>query len=209
MDGDGFSMTYYFSDGNNCSAHGSNAYPEGYGIFKGSVDGLFRPLVEKLKEDARAAVIEKGITGKASSAMVNFMQRGDSGSDKYEFYMYKTDRKDSNNFDLQILSDSGEFIEEGKYSIYGHLNGEDFDLSWLDELVEKYELIKWYDYDETAEDYNNEEWFQISIGFDGDEPLNISAMGTKHPENYDAFREEFIVKMLEYYRSVEDKIVHN
>ena len=45
-------------------------------------------------------------------------------------------------------------------------------------------------YDKAADDYANEEWFQIEISYDSGE--HISFYGTKNPEHYDEFRNALI-----------------
>ena len=49
--------------------------------------------------------------------------------------------------------------------------------------------MQWYGWEKAAEDYNNEEWFQVNFSYEGGD---INAHGTLHPANYDAFREELI-----------------
>ena len=80
---------------------------------------------------------------------------------------------------------------------------EQIDFASFQALIDKYELINWYNYDETAEDYNNQEWFQISFGFDDGKVLN--AMGTKHPEHYEEFRQEYLELIIRICTSLEQK----
>ncbi|MBR5931970.1 MAG: hypothetical protein IKZ95_08115 [Lachnospiraceae bacterium] len=195
LDGDGFSLSLSFRDGESMSAHGSNCAPEGYGTFKEQMEALFTPLAETLLEEARQQQIAEGFPGKLDFIMAYFKQKGDSGSDSYDIFITQPGVRD-NNFDVKITSKSGEFIEPGEYQYYTAMDVSQIDFAGVQELIEKYDLIQWYNYDEAAEDYNNSEWFQISFGFDDGKTLN--ACGTEHPEHYEEFRKEFlelIVKM--------------
>lgn len=205
-DGDSFSLSFSFAEGESCSAHGSNVYPDGFRDFEGDMEALLGPVVSKLKDEAREKIIAQGLPGKVDSCMADFKQQGASGSDYYSLFVYKTDRADSNNFSIRIKSVSGEYYDPEEVYVYGHLDEEYIDPSWLDELLEKYDIITWYDYDEAAENYNDCEWFQMALGFESEENSRLDAMGTKHPENYDEFRDGFIKGMISFYEEVKDKV---
>ena len=190
-DGDGFSLEMDFEDGQDLYVYGSNCAPEGFYEFKKDMEAILSPIADELKEEKRQEIMNTEIEGDLSSFLVTFTGRGDSGSDKYEFFVLRNGHREKN-FDVQIQSDSGEFFEEGKYSWYCALPDEAIDFDGVKALIEKYDLIKWYNWDKSAEDYNNSEWFQVSFGFDN---ITINAMGTAHPENYDEFRKEFLELM--------------
>ena len=189
MDGEGFSLRISFQDGESMSAHGSNCTPDGYNEFFQKMSELFTPLRDELLEEARAQKIAEGFPGKLDFIMATFKQRGSSGSDSYDIFITMPGVREKN-FDVKIQSESGEFIEPGSYQYYTAVDADEIDFAGVQTLIEKYELIQWYNYDEAAEDYNNSEWFQISFGFDDGRTLN--AMGTEHPEHYDDFRKEFL-----------------
>ena len=189
LDGDGFSLHITFKDGKTLSAGGENTFPQGYRDFREKLEKAASAMKEKLLEEKRQEKIAEGFTGKLNFMMATFLQQGTSGSDKYEILISTPDVRDKN-FDVRITSESGELIPEGTYQYYGTMPADEIDFAGVQALIDKYELITWYNYDETAEDYNNEEWFQISFGFDDGNDLN--AMGTKHPEHYDEFRKEFL-----------------
>ncbi|MBQ2412130.1 MAG: hypothetical protein II313_01760, partial [Anaerotignum sp.] len=46
MDGEGFSLDITFMDGTTVSAHGSNAFPSGYGAAEDAFNGLFWELTK-------------------------------------------------------------------------------------------------------------------------------------------------------------------
>ena len=197
LDGDGFSLRISFRDGESMSAHGSNCEPDGYQDFYQKMEELFTPLREQLLEEARAQKIAEGFPGKLNFIMAVFKQKGTSGNDFYDIFITEPGVREMN-FDVQIQSESGEFIEAGSYQYYTAMDASQIDFAGVQELIDRYDLIQWYDYDEAAEDYNNSEWFQISFGFDDGKTLN--ACGTEHPEHYDEFRKEFlelVVKMTE------------
>lgn len=192
LDGDGFSLRIGFADGDVLRASGSNSYPKGYSEFCHAIDALFKPYVDELLEQGRQGIIAEGVKGDIDFFMINFHQQGASGRDEYSFFvLHQADRED--NFDADIDSESGDFFPEG-YEQHFYCPVPDEDVPWteLKALVEKYDLMQWYGWDKAAEDYNNCEWFQIDIGF---EEGQISAYGTEHPANYDAFRAEFLELM--------------
>ncbi|MBR0385410.1 MAG: hypothetical protein IJI05_02550 [Erysipelotrichaceae bacterium] len=201
LDGDGFSLSISFNDGKSMSAHGSNAEPDGYREFISELKAIIDPYLEQMRQAAIQQKIDEGMQGELTFLMANFMQRGNSGSDSYEILL-RQNSGNRENVDIRIKSVSGEFIEPGKYNYYAFVDDEDIDFSAIQALIEKYEIIKWYDYDKSAEDYNNEEWFQVSFGFEND---SINAMGTMHPENYEEFRQEFLQHIVRIIRNAEDK----
>ncbi len=201
-DGHGFSVSFRFEDGGRCSADGSNCSPENFDSFRVGMQALLSPLAEDVFEQLRQKKIAEGFRGKVDNFTLNFIQQGSSGKDKYYFSVRTPRYADDINLDISIHSVSGEFFPEGDYRYYGILDSEYCDFSRLDALIEKYRLVEWYDYDVAAEDYNNEEWFQIGIYFDDDERL--SAMGTEKPENYAALRREFLSYMVEFIDSIKD-----
>lgn len=201
LDGDGFSLQITFKDGTELSARGTNAYPEGYSYFRQALETAVSPVREELLEEKRQEQIAEGFPGKLDFMMANFMQRGTSGSDQYEILISMPGVREKN-FDVRIISESGELIPEGSYQYYEAVEEEKIDFAAVKALIDKYELIKWYNYDETAEDYNNEEWFQISFGFDDGKTLN--AMGTRHPEHYEEFRREYLELIIQMCQSLEN-----
>lgn len=198
-DGDGFSLSMEFNDGGVLTAYGSNAYPPGYYDFRDKMEEILRPYAENILDSRKDAVIAEGIRGDLSSFMVTFKQQGNSGDDSYEFFVLREGIREKN-FDVQIVSASGEFFEEGSYNWYCALPNDAIDFDGIKKLIEKYNVLEWFDYDESAEDYLNSEWFQVSFGF---ENVTINAMGTEHPEHYDEFRKEFLELMADMIRKAE------
>lgn len=202
LDGNGFSVYFRFADGRTCSAGGSNCAPENYDRFCSGMEELLKPLADDIAERGKQKRIAEGFPGNVDSLLANFIQQGDSGDDQYFFNIRITDNPSVNNLDISIHSASGAFLPEGDYRYIGHLDQKYIDFSELNELIETYQLVNWYDYDVAAEDYNNAEWFQIEIKFDDDK--HLSAMGTEKPENYDAFRQEFLTYMVGFIDRIKD-----
>lgn len=46
LDGSGFSLSYVYADGSIVSAHGSNAFPEGYAAARDEIEAVFNALLE-------------------------------------------------------------------------------------------------------------------------------------------------------------------
>ena len=191
-DGDGFYLHVTFEDGTSLTAYGENSCPEGYGVFKTDIDELFSPFVETVLEEKRQEVMDKGINGELNYVYVNLVGRGEAGKDEYFFTFYKNE-EEAQNFSVRIRSVSGDFLPAGNYRAYTHLDNDRLPFGEVQALIEKYDLISWYNYDKIAEDYENKEYFQMSFGFDDD--LSLQASGSEPPENYQAFRQEFLTLM--------------
>ena len=190
MDGDGFSLSISFADGQNMSAHGSNAYPERYREFSEKLHGLLDPIAAEVLEEYRQKKIAAGIQGELTSVFATFIQHGGSGSDEYHITIYGSREHRDENVSIRVKSVSGEFLPAGEYQLYTGADKEALKFDAIQTVIEKYEVIRWCDYDRTAEDYNNSEWFQLAFGFDGG--TTIAACGTEPPENYAEFRQEFL-----------------
>ncbi|MBQ4253907.1 MAG: hypothetical protein II712_03675 [Erysipelotrichaceae bacterium] len=194
-DGSGFSMSIGFNDGESMSIHGMNCYPAGYRDFENEILPLFGAYRDQMIEEAKRRKIENGVSGELTSFMANFFQYGSYGSDKYEILIMSESIREKN-VDIQITSESGDFIEKGKYNFYFHLPDEEIGFENFRKLIEKYNVVSWMDYDKNVEDNSNREWFQISFGF---QQGSINAMGSLPPENYSEFRNELlseVVRML-------------
>ena len=202
LDGDGFSVNIKFKDGGSMSASGSNAFPVRYADFKSDMYEILKPLEEKVLEQNRAELIAKGINGNLTSIMVHFIQHGTSGKDEYDFFIID-DKYRENNCEITIKSYSERYFPKCERHCYLHVPYSEIDFTPVRQMIDDYEILKWYDYDKAAEDYNNEEWFQIAFGFDDD--LCINACGTEHPEHYDEFRNAFIPWMIRVYDQYQDE----
>lgn len=202
LDGDGFSLNISFQDGTTLYAHGDNVYPKGYSDFCKKMEEVVSPVKEALLEEKRQEMIREGFPGNLDFMMATFLQKGTSGSDQYEILISMPGVREKN-FDVRITSESGELIPEGTYQYYEAVGEDQIDFAAVKALIDKYELINWYNYDETAEDYNNQEWFQISFGFDDGKVLN--AMGTKHPEHYEEFRKEYLKLIIQMCEPLENQ----
>lgn len=187
-DGSGFSLDVRFDNGKSVDARGMNKFPNGYGDFKAEMNSIFESVTAAMEEKRRLEIVDQGIEGECSGILANFTQQGRSGSDKYEIFITSPDVREKN-VDIKIKSVSGELIPPGNYTLYTTMTAEKIGFEYVTELVKKYNIISWYDYSLAAEDYNNEEWFQIGINFQN---TNINAYGTKHPENYEKFRKELL-----------------
>ncbi len=202
LDGWGFSLSYGFNDDQNMSAHGSNATPEGYRDYEKEMLEVIRPVMEKMREEAKRKLIEKGVSGDCQSAYLYFLQKGDSGSDSYTIHIYPFIREGNNNFNVEVKSVSGDIWPEGEYGYsWDETDESRMALDKIDELVRKYDLVNWMYYDEAAEDYNNAEWFQLNIEY---QEGRITAMGTKHPEHYEEFRREVLEMMRDHLEKLQD-----
>ena len=192
LDGGGFSLSITFGDGQTLYAEGDNSYPKGYGAFMTALRELLSPLEKECLEEGRQKKIAEGLHGELECVMVNFIAHGTSGRNSYEFFLTGNDVREKN-FDVRVYTEDGEFFPEGEKNLLLTVDDSLLRFDEVRALIDRYDLIQWYGYEETAEDYNNAEWFQIYFGFDDGSEIN--AMGTEHPENYDAFRADFLTLM--------------
>lgn len=187
LDGSGFNLRIVFDDARTVSASGTNCFPPGYSEFEKKLEEIVTPVKNEIFERERLKIIEKGLTGKITSILANFIQSGTSGSDSYKIMINSKVEKE--NVDVTIKSASGEFFPQGDHRFYCHIDDNKLGFEVVEEMIKKHELIKWYDYDKAAADYNNREWFQVSIQY---EDGAINAVGTEYPEHYAEFRKDFI-----------------
>ena len=149
---------------------------------------IFQPYIEKLLEQKRLEMIAKGIDGELNMIITNFIQHGKSGSDEYHILVAKQGIRNVS-FDVTIKSESGEYFEKGNYRYYFDLPTEVLDFQKILQIFNDYKIINWYNYEKSAENYSDEEWFQIHFSF---EDGKVDACGTLHPDNYDNFRKDML-----------------
>jgi hypothetical protein len=185
LDGDSFTLKIKFNDGESLYAHGYASTPDRYGDFFSDMRGLLDPIRDEALEEKRQEIIAGGIKGTLDLFSLNIIQHGTSGKDEYRIII-RNDSIAEKNFDVTIKSVSGEYFEKGETKYYLHIPNEELGLDELRKIVDDLSVIEWYDYEKSAEDYNNAEWFQLGLGFDSG--MYISALGTEHPERYEEFR---------------------
>ena len=191
-DGKGFSLDIRFNDGKYMSASGTNAFPERYGKFYDGMCKILDPLCEKMLETARQNKINTGITGNITLLMIFYKQHGDSGSDEYKFLLSKSNVRNSN-YEINVKSKSGTFFPAGEYNEYRAVPDSYIPFTEIQELINKYGLIKWYDHKDTAPDSSDREWYQIHFSFD--DGSNLDSSGTVYLYNYDEFKHDFLCLM--------------
>lgn len=189
LDGDGFSLSLMFVDGKRMSADGTNAYPEGYREFTSAMRSLFDPVIEEMKEAARQKRIAEGVRGKLDFVMINFKQQGASGRDSADALLAASGIRNKN-CDITVKCQSGEIFGKGERRVYAEVPEDILHLEEIQKLIEKYNVISWYNWEKSAENYSDCEWFQLDLSYDSGDA--IRCMGTLHPENYDAFRAELL-----------------
>lgn len=187
-DGRGFSLYIKYEDGRSVNAHGMNKFPSGYHEFKDDLEALCEPVCEHLFELGRLQKIEQGVKGDMRSLIVSFASHAPGPIYHYKFFFLRDDLRD-NNVDIEIKHSDGAIIPEGDHRFYCRASNDKMKWDKFAALVHKYQLIQWCEWDKHDEENKTAEWFQVAFSFD--EGI-INASGTAHPENYDAFREEFL-----------------
>lgn len=198
-DGDGFSLSLKFNDKKHMSASGSNAYPERYRQFYDGMNEILSPFRDKLLYEARQNKIKQGLIGNLTLLIVLFKQRGSSGRDEYKFIL--SNDTNSSNYQVTIKSYSGKFFSAGEYNKYQSVPSDLIPMKEIQALIEKYDLIKWYDHHGVSDDKDNSEWYQIQFCYDSGDRLNSS--GTEHLKNYNEFRAEFLQLMAKTAKNIQ------
>lgn len=194
-DGSGFSLYIDFADGKSMRASGHNSFPDGYRDFKSELDNIFAPICAELKEEGRRKLIEKGVKGGLHSVIAMFKQQGSSGDDCYEVCLF---HRESRSYNFEVKIDDSEL----RCSYNCAMPDEALNFEKLDEIIKKHNIMQWHDWNRSAKDYSNEEWFQINFNYDEG---RICAMGTEHPEGYEEFRKDFILWLKETVSTAEEK----
>ena len=203
MDGDGFDLTIRFADGGRLEADGTNAYPPRYAAFCKERDALLRPLIDAALAQAREEKIRQGIAGTLNSVLACFIQRGTAGEDRYKFILWQAEDSPTARLEAEIKSVSGQYFDKGEYTYYTQLDKQYVDMEGIDKLLRACDAMRWYDWNEHLESQNNSEWFQFCFGFTGG--TRISAMGSRHPDGYDNFREGFLTLCAQMIRRAEQE----
>lgn len=194
LDGSGFSLSVHYEDGTNIMAHGSNSFPKNYYEFEKGFIEILTPIIDARRDEIKQELYESGAYSQVlESAMVNYKDRGESGSDSYSFLI--TCSNETTKADIQITSNSGDFIEEGEYKYYGNPDDTAEVLAKVQEVVEKYKVYKWDGYDESTPDYNDREWFQLAFYYP---ETRIDCMGCGDTENYEEVRKELLTVLCDY-----------
>ncbi|MCQ2136457.1 MAG: hypothetical protein MJY67_06025 [Bacteroidales bacterium] len=195
LDGGGFSFAATWSDGTSVTAHGSNKYPEGYGYVADIMHELFRPYEKKFEYERVPKTLE---SDQITILFATFKQSGASGYSEYEFELREEPIGAAKNVVAKLFDYTGEFLKEPTLRpsdrLYVYAEAKNPSLSAVAKVIRKYELFKINGYDQTAENYNDMEWFQISALYDSGERVNL--MGTEPFENYTEFRHDFIAASL-------------
>lgn len=195
LDGTGFSLSAKFEDGKTISAEGSNAFPKNYSEFSGGIVEILSPAVNAGLDEIRENKFREGkYDGPLDFAMITYKDRGASGNDSYNFIIRSGE---DNTFDIEIevVSESGDFGEAGTYNYRGECDKCEEILARIQEVLLRYEVYKWDGYDESTDDFNDREWFQLCFNYP--EAL-INCCGCGDTEHYEEVRAELLTILMEY-----------
>lgn len=204
LDGYGFDLRIAFNDGKTLSASGSNAFPQGYGDFTEQLDELFKEPVRKMLDKAREVKIAQGIKGNLRSYVVSYRSNKAVNRDEFIFIVHHEGARE-NNYSVDIKSGSGQYLTVGRYNLSQNVPNEVINWPAMDELLRKYNVIKWYDYDEPTPKDNTTEFLSFHFDFDSADDLLIKANLTPETENYEAFRDELMALLFATFDKVNDK----
>jgi len=187
-DGDGFSLSIRYEDGRKVDAHGMNSYPNGFREFRDDLYELCNPIRDHIWEMARQRKREKGVSGDLQGMLWVFSNHYPGPDYTYEA-LIRHDALIENNVDITIKHSDGSIFPEGDFRIYCRVTDDKIHWDKFAALIQKHRLARWCDFDEHDTENKAAEWFQVGFDFDEGE---INASGSAHPEDYDAFREEFL-----------------
>lgn len=197
LDGSGYSLSVTYADGSTSDSSGSNKFPSGYSNVHSAVADLKDLCVKK----AQKAVYEQQFSdgkyeGEISYLCLTFIQKGTSGSDSYEITIYGENRG-GNDVQAKVHSTSGEFLAAGDYEINLTLGDTSEIRKNIGEIFTKYEVGRWDGWDSAHEDYNNNEWFQITASYP---EVSLNCYGSLKPDHYDEVRKEVLSYLAETYK---------
>lgn len=175
-DGRGFSMDIRYQDGQRVEVYGMNSSPMNFYKFEDELYQLCTPYRDQMLAIGRQRMIEKGVQGPLRCILASIIMRAEGM--KYYVLIRREDMIE-NNVEVRINDES----------FYGHMD--DAQIGWADfeKLFKKHHLVQWMEFEGTAENPNEAEWFQIAFSY---EQGHISAHGSAHPEGYEVFRKDFI-----------------
>ena len=107
LDGSGFSLYVKYDDGKRISAHGMNAWPEGYRAFVKEMYTILEPAKEQAFESARQKKIQQGVQGPLEELYLEFHQRGESGDGDIEIALFRLKGGNRNKLNVDCRSHSG------------------------------------------------------------------------------------------------------
>ena len=188
QDGDGFTLSVSYEDGRTVDAHGMNKYPNGFRDFRDDLYELCNPVRDHLWEMARERKREKGVDGNLRGMLFSFCGRKKVVDYTYHAFIRHDDLTD-NNVDIEIKHSDGSLFPEGDYRFYCRVTDDKIHWDRFGELIKKHRLARWCDFEGRDSENKEAEWFQVSFNFDEGE---INALGTAHPEDYEAFRNDFL-----------------
>lgn len=106
-----------------------------------------------------------------------------------------------NEWIIRLTDPDGEFMPAGTdISEYGNLpEGETLPIEQFLDLLKKYDLGSWNQVTD-SESGGPDEYWEITVYYENGQMYNVFT--NQRPENYDAFREEAIRAICDYYRQV-------
>lgn len=192
-DGTGFSLYIKYADGKSVNAHGMNEFPSHYRDFRDELYALCNPVRDHLMEIGRQRKIEKGVSGDLRGMLWVFSHHYPGANYTYHAFI-RHDALTENNVDIEIKHSDGSVFPEGDYRFYCRVTDDKIHWDKFAELIKKHRLERWCDWEQSDDEHRDAEWFQVSFNFDEG---NINANGNVHPEEYDAFREDFLQLFVE------------
>lgn len=194
LDGSGFSLSAEFEDGTTISASGSNAFPKNFSEFATELRKIMEPTVSKALETHLEDNYKAGkYDGPLEFTYIMFKDRGASGNDEYSFILW-SQSGNNGDFEIDVTNESGDFADKGTYKYMGNYEKSDEVLARIQEVLEKYEVYKWDGYDESTDDYNDREWFQMVFDY---ADTSINCCGCGDTEHYEDVRKELLTILME------------
>lgn len=184
MDGSGFSLYMTTEAGENVTAHGSNAFPKGYGEAETAINALFDRLVEDYGN-----LYPKTLE---SDDMESFFLTLREGNSKVLSVSAYRKAEKSISLDLHLKGYDDLFSEE--YFFYG--TSDTFPFEEIQSVVRKYDIPAWNGWDRVDSENSSDGWFQLELRYSSGE--QISAIGSSQPQGFDGAMEELSGILCEY-----------
>ncbi|MBO4366618.1 MAG: hypothetical protein J5843_03060 [Clostridia bacterium] len=187
-DGYGFSFRLEDINGNEVSASGTNRFPSTYRAFRDAFEERTKVYREALLRDAREQKRARGVSGRLTSALAVFRQKGTAGSG-YRFVHLLM----QNDGTVRVSWEAKNAYRTDEEPVPAGLNdvfpASEVPMDEIGSLILRHGLVSWCDHEGHTADPNNAEWFQIAFRF---EKGDISAHGTLLPDGYEGFRSGFL-----------------
>ena len=191
--GETFWLNLLFSDGSRVKAHGIDCYPDNYN----EVVGVIFDFFEK-HQDYSAYYPDEFPESPLTTLIVKFY-------DPYHFrdvqsFQIELHPSWGNEWIVRMTDPQGEFLPKGtEVSEYGYVGEGELPMEDFGGILRKYGLGSWNRTTEREQGGADEFW-EVQAYYENGQSYSVST--NRRPDGYDAFREEMVRAIIDYYEKV-------